>query len=265
MMGTQYSSCPQLTFPDSPMKLLEFPHSHYCEKARWALDFKNISYQRVALMPGFHMRTVRRHAPQTSVPVLLTGTEVVQGSSEIIDYLDRFSPERGLTPLDKPSQDMCRQLEQEAGENLGEPLRTILYDRLLAYPDFIRFCFTHPMPAPKRFVFRLYYPFLRRLMHQVYVQSEEKVAEAKSIFFASLDELEARIGADRYLLDGRFTRADLSICSMLSLLVLPPQFPVAWPEMPDGEIREIMADCRDHPVCVWVRQMYDQHRKPQSD
>lgn len=50
MMGTQYLSCPQLTFPDSPMKLLEFPHSHYCEKARWALDFKNISYQRVALI-----------------------------------------------------------------------------------------------------------------------------------------------------------------------------------------------------------------------
>ena len=216
-------------------------------------------------MPGFHMRTVRRHAPRTSVPVLLTGTEAVQGSSEIIDYLDRLSPERGLTPVDKPSQDMCRQLEQEAGENLGEPLRTILYDRLLAYPDFIRFCFTHTLPAPKQFVFRLYYPFLRRLMHKVYVQSEEKVEAAKSLFFTSLDELESRIGPDGYLLEGGFTRADLSVCSMLSLLVLPPQFPIAWPEMPDPEIREIMAHCGDHPVCVWARQIYDEHRQPQCD
>ena len=247
------------------MKLLEFPHSHYCEKARWALDFKHISYQRVALMPGFHMRTVRRHAPRTSVPLLLTGSEVVQGSTEIIDYLDRLYPERRLTPVDKSSQDLCRQLEQKAAEKLGEPMRAILYDRLLAYPGFIRFCFTHTLPASKRFVFRLYYPFLRRLMHQVYVQSEEKVEEAKSIFFTSLDQLEARIGPDGYLLEGRFTRADLSVCSMLSLLVLPPQFPVKWPEIPDPEIREIMADCRDHPVCVWVLQMYEQHRQPPND
>ena len=145
---------------------------------------------------------------------------------------------------------------------MGEPIRTILYDRLLAYPDFIRFCFTHTLPAPKRFIFRLYYPLLRKLMHQVYVQSEEKVAEAKSIFSASLDELEARIGAHHYLLEDRFTRADLSVCSMLSLLVLPPQFPVVWPEIPDHEIREIMADFKDHPVCSWVRQIYKQHRHP---
>ena len=80
------------------MKLLEFPHSHYCEKARWALDYKGIPFERVALLPGFHMRTVRRYAPKTSVPVMLSDSDVVQGSSEIIDYLDEHFPEPQLTP-----------------------------------------------------------------------------------------------------------------------------------------------------------------------
>ena len=129
------------------MKLLEFPHSHYCEKARWALDVKGIPFERVALLPGFHMRTVRRHAPKTSVPVLLNESEVVQGSSEIIDYLDEHFPEPRLTPQTPEIREECSQFEAELGSKFGEPIRTILYDRLLAYPDYIRFCFTHPLPV----------------------------------------------------------------------------------------------------------------------
>ena len=42
------------------MKLLEFPHSHYCEKARWALDSKGLKFQAIAIMPGYHIFTVRK-------------------------------------------------------------------------------------------------------------------------------------------------------------------------------------------------------------
>jgi glutathione S-transferase len=243
------------------MKLLEFPHSHYCEKARWALDLKQVPCEWVALLPGFHLRTVRRYAPKTSVPVLLTDSEPIQCSSEIIDYLDEHYPENRLTPHEPESQELCRQLEIELSVKLGEPIRTILYDRLLAYPDYIRFCFTHPMSPPKRFLFRLYYPMLKKLMHQAYVESEQRVAGAKETFFSSLDELESRISGNEYFLEGRFTRADLSVCAMLALLVLPPEFPVDWPEMPDDEIRKLHSDYQNHPVCVWVRRMYELHRK----
>ena len=249
----------QAAEPD--MRLYEFPHSHYCEKARWALDHKRIPYERVALLPGFHMRTVRRHAPKTSVPVLLTGSGAVQGSSEIIDYLDAHSPEPRLTPQDPELEKQCRQFEAGLDAKLGEPIRTILYDRLLAYPEYIGFCFTHPMPAPKRFLFRLYYPLLRRLMHQAYVESKERVNEAKEIFFAAVDELEERIGGEDYLFGGCFSRADLSLCAMLALLVLPPEFPVSWPEMPDEQIRKLHNDYQEHPVCVWVRRIYAGHRQ----
>jgi glutathione S-transferase len=54
----------------------------------------------VAIMPGYHVITVRKYAPDTSVPVLLDGKEAVQGSSEIIDYIEQKYPPQSLTPRD---------------------------------------------------------------------------------------------------------------------------------------------------------------------
>lgn len=244
------------------MKLLEFPHSHYCEKARWALDYKSIPYSRVAILPGFHLRTIRRYAPRTTVPVLLTDEQAVQGSSEIIDFLDQHYPDRQLTPQSPQDQQYCQQLESELSDKVGEPIRTILYDRLLHHPEFIRYCFTHTLSGPKQFLFRLYYPLLKKLMHQAYVTSDEKVAEARSRFDQSLEELAAEIGSKQYLLEERFTRADLSVCAMLSLLILPPQFPLQWPQIPDKEVVSMALRCQDHPVCVWGRGIYELHRQP---
>jgi len=124
------------------MKLLEFPHSHYCEKARWALDHKGIPYQAVAIMPGFHMITVRKYAADTSVPVLLDNNEAVQGSSEIINYLEQKHPACPLTPTDAVERRACLEIERAMDEKLGENIRRVLYYKLLAYPDFIRYCFT---------------------------------------------------------------------------------------------------------------------------
>ena len=41
---------------------------------------------------------MKKYAPNSLVPVLLTDREVVQGSSEIIDFLDKHDPEKPLTP-----------------------------------------------------------------------------------------------------------------------------------------------------------------------
>ena len=42
------------------IKLYQFCISHYCEKARWALDYKGINYQTVNLLPGQHVNTIRK-------------------------------------------------------------------------------------------------------------------------------------------------------------------------------------------------------------
>ena len=242
------------------MKLLEFSHSHYCEKARWALDYKGISYQAVAIMPGFHMITVRKYAPATTVPVLLSKNEVVQGSGEIIDYLEQKYPSRSLTPTDTDEGRVCLEIEHAMDKRLGENIRRVLYHRLLAYPDFIRYCSTHRMPRMKQLTFRLFYPILRYKIYQAYVISAAKVEQARREFNVALAEIEKKLKQRQYLVGEKFTRADLSVASMLSLLVMPTEHPFPWREIPDPQTRIFCDEYRDHPVSEWVRKMYKNHR-----
>lgn len=245
------------------MKILEFPHSHYCEKARWALDYKGIPFQPVTIMPGFHMITVRRYAPDTSVPVLLNDNEVVQGSSEIINYLEQKYPSRPLTPTDAKDRQECLDIESTMDIRLGENLRQFLYYRLLAYPDFIRHCFTHPLPRMKQLIFSLFYPILRYKIFKTYVISTEKVEQAKREFDVAMCEIEKKLKQKQYLIGEQFTRADLSVASMLSLLVMPPEHPFPWREIPDPQTRAFYDEYQDHPVTIWVAKMYRDHRLPE--
>lgn len=242
------------------MKLLEFPHSHYCEKARWALDYKGIPFQAVAIMPGFHMITVRKYAPDTYVPVLLDNSEVVQGSSEIINYIEQKRTSFPLNPADANELRTCLEIERSMDERLGENIRQILYYRLLAYPDFIQHCFTHPMSRSRQMVFRLFYPILRYKIYNTYVMSSAKVEQAKREFDVAMCELENRLKQRQYLVGEQFTRADLSVASMLSLLVMPPEHPFPWQEIPDPQARAFLEAFQDHPVSDWVRKMYRDHR-----
>jgi glutathione S-transferase len=45
-------------------------------------------------LPGFHVRTTRKLAPRSSVPILKADSAVIQGSTEIIDFLDQTFPDR---------------------------------------------------------------------------------------------------------------------------------------------------------------------------
>ena len=61
------------------LTLYQFPISHYCEEARWALDWKGLEYRRVNLLPGLHLARSRKMAARTSVPILVSADTIVQG------------------------------------------------------------------------------------------------------------------------------------------------------------------------------------------
>ncbi len=246
------------------MKLLLFPHSHFCEKARWALDYKQLAYEPVAVLPGLHRRTIRRIAPGSSLPVLVTDARAIQGSDAIIDYLEECVPTRALTPAEPSARDACLELERSMDAQLGVPVRQILYASLLDHPAFIRRCFTHTMPWWKRAAYPLVARPLRGAIYAGYVISPAAADAARLAFDDTMTTLAARIGADDYLIANTFTRADLAVAALLSLLALPPEHPFPWGEMPPSAARDFIAAYRDHPVSQWVRRIYREHRKPQS-
>ena len=50
--------------------LYEFPISHYCEKIRWALDYKKLDWTGKTLLVGPHMAQARKISGKTTVPIL---------------------------------------------------------------------------------------------------------------------------------------------------------------------------------------------------
>src|SRR5262245_30687681 len=108
-------------------RLYVFNISHYCEKARWACDRKGMPYQRVSLLPGMHLLTMRRFSRDSHVPLLIHGNRRVQESSEIIDYLEATFPGAPLNPADAQTLAAARSWEAELERELGVRLRRIFY------------------------------------------------------------------------------------------------------------------------------------------
>ena len=57
--------------------LYQFPISHYCEKVRWAMDYKGLDYKLKNLLPGLHLRTTKKIAAKSYVPILIDDGEQI--------------------------------------------------------------------------------------------------------------------------------------------------------------------------------------------
>ena len=108
--------------------------------------------------------------------------------------------------------------------------------------------------------FSLIYPVLRYKIQRTYVGSAAQVQQARRDFDAAMREMEKKLEGQQYLVGGEFSRADLSVASMLSLLVMPPEHPFPWKEIPDPQTRAFYKEYREHPVAEWVGKMYRKHR-----
>ena len=68
--------------------LITIPFSHYCEKARWALDRVGIPYEERGHLPLFHYVATYPRARQRTVPILIDGKTVVRDSTDIVAWAD---------------------------------------------------------------------------------------------------------------------------------------------------------------------------------
>ena len=65
--------------------LYQFPISHFCEKARWALDYKGLDYTTKNLLPGLHVKTTKKLAARSSVPGTFAGDPVASSRYPRLD------------------------------------------------------------------------------------------------------------------------------------------------------------------------------------
>lgn len=87
--------------------------SHYNEKARWALDDKQVPHTRRAVMPGLHVLVAKRLGGGETFPVMTVGDQVYPDSTDIIAALEELQPDPALYPDDPELRGRALQLEDE--------------------------------------------------------------------------------------------------------------------------------------------------------
>src|SRR5687767_15642106 len=149
---------------DPMLELYDFRFSHYSEKARWALDFKGIPYTPRHLLPGFHMRTARKLAPRSCLPILKAHDAVIQDSTEIINFLERTFPDRSLTPPDPDDANEAMEWEEYLDEEIGVTLRLWFYYHVLPNRDRAIKFMSQDAPWLQRWLFAFSVVLIRRAM-----------------------------------------------------------------------------------------------------
>ena len=115
------------------LRLVTIPISHYCEKARWALDRAGMPYREERHVQGIHRLAARRAGGGTTVPVLVT-PDAVLGESGADPRLGRSADALGAAPVRaEPSaryevERLCRRFD----EDLGPRGRRLVYVHMLA-------------------------------------------------------------------------------------------------------------------------------------
>src|SRR5262245_13279100 len=122
---------------DGPFRLITIAISHYCEKARWALDRLDIEYQEEAHLPFFHIPAVKRQRGRRSTPVLVSAAGVFPDSTQILGYLDRYASPSGRLYPDDSSWREVSELEEHFDEGLGVEARRFVYHYLLPSRDLV--------------------------------------------------------------------------------------------------------------------------------
>ncbi|MEQ9639275.1 MAG: glutathione S-transferase [Alphaproteobacteria bacterium] len=243
------------------IELLQFPYSHFNEKARWALDFKGLAHRRRSLMPGPHMGEMKRLTGQTKTPALHVGDTYVTGSAAIIDWLERNVPEPALYPADPDQRARALELQARFDSDVGPQVRIGALSALLQSQGYMAAMFGEGQSAPKRFVYRCLFPFAAGKIRQGNgITGPESIERAIEVSRAALDLVAAETAATGYLVGDGFSVADLAAASLLAVCADPPNSTMSRPKPIPPAFQAWLDRWADHPGTAWVLEMYRRHR-----
>ena len=121
--------------PVMPARLVTIPISHYCEKARWALDRAGVAYREERHVQIVHRVASRRAGGGGTVPVLVAPEGVFAQSADILAYADRHTePGARLYPEAPEQRAEVVALERDFDADLGPEGRRWMYFHILAAP-----------------------------------------------------------------------------------------------------------------------------------
>jgi len=249
---------------DSSYRLITIPPSHYCEKARWALDYLGVSYREESHAPLLHRWAVARAGGRRTTPVLVTEETVLPDSTDILQYLDTTHVE-GWRPYPQDSQLRveAEEMEELFDTRLGPHTRRIAYFHLLQHKDLFLESVLPGVGRGESFAFRLLRPAICSLMRRgmrIDQESADRSLERVQTIFDTVDEL---ISSGRTFLVGkRFSAADLTFAALAAPVLLPRNYgsPLPSLEQVPSEMLAQIEEFRTTPAGLFAMRLYRDHR-----
>lgn len=241
--------------------LYQFPISHYCEKSRWQMDHKGLSYVTRNLLPGTHRLQTRWMANVDTLPVLRDGKRAVGDSTKIAYYLEKYYPQKPLIPTAGEARQKVIELEQQF-DRYGVYVRRWIYGLMLGRSDVLNVMFDpYHLPA---WIKRLMVPMMERGLVQLYGIRPDRVEAARVKVMEGLALIEECIKGDpdRYLVGDQLTLADITAASLYAPLLVPPGTP--WATLGEAplpaDVRAALQPVHDSVAGRWVMRRYQQDR-----
>ncbi len=242
-------------------RLITIPISHYCEKARWALDRGLIPYREERHVPAIHVLFARRAGGGLTVPVLVTGDgEVLGESTAIMRWADRkLDPAAHLYPEGPDGVEAAR-LEAWLDAGLGVDGRLWMYQSTLPIADQLSPWVADGVSPPERWVQRSVSRVLVGVVRRRLAVSAANAAAALRRVDAVFDDVAEILSDGRSHLCGEcFTAADLTFAALSAPVLIPAAYGsplpplAALPSSMTAEVRRL----REHDAGRFAARLYE--------
>jgi glutathione S-transferase len=244
--------------------LLTIPISHYCEKARWALERVGVAYRERPHIQALHRVATLRAGGGLTVPVFVCGDGVLGDSGDILAWADaQAEPGRALYPEDPDRAAEVRLLEADFNAGLGPHSRRWLYQQLRERRDLAISYGCAGVPAWERTTLRLGYPLLITIVARVLDVTPATAVESEAAVRATFDAVAERLADDRpYLCGEEFTAADLTFSALAAPMLVPSAYGVPLPQPAELPVyaAEVVRELRVHPAGIHALAMFDTER-----
>jgi glutathione S-transferase len=246
-------------------RLITIPISHYCEKARWALERAGLDYVEERHVQGISILMARRAGGGETTPVLVADEGVFGESEEILRYADeRLDEEHRLFPADPGLGAEVVELSRWLDAGLGPDGRRLMYAHMLTQRRQMLRVNNQGVPAWEARLMAAIWPLATRMAARRLGLAATTLQDDEPRVRHVFDAVAARLADGRRRLCGeRFTAADLTFACLASSVLVPPEYGVRLPqpdELPDQIARDVRS-FREHPAGRYALELFRTERR----